>query len=92
MTLLAIISFIAALSLLILVHEFGHFWVARRAGVFVERFSIGFGPKLFSFFQGGTEFCISLLPLGGYVKLKGEDPDDVEAAKDSDAFPPKSVG
>lgn len=70
-----VIYFIVALSVLIFVHEFGHFLAARFFGVRVETFSIGFGPKLFTFTCCGTEFAVSLLPLGGYVKMAGEDPD-----------------
>jgi len=61
-----------AFGLLILVHELGHFWVCRLFGVRVEAFSIGFGPKLWGWASGGTEFKVSLLPLGGFVKLAGE--------------------
>lgn len=64
--------FLIVLSLLVLVHELGHFLVARRVGVRVERFSIGFGPILLRRKNRDTEFCVSLLPLGGYVKLAGE--------------------
>ena len=60
------------LSFLILVHEFGHFIVARRLGVKVECFSLGFGPKLFAFKRGDTDYRLSLIPVGGYVKLAGE--------------------
>jgi regulator of sigma E protease len=61
-----------AFGLLILVHELGHFWVCRLFGVRVEAFSIGFGPKLWGWTSGGTEFKVSALPLGGFVKLAGE--------------------
>lgn len=70
--------FLLVLSVLILVHEWGHFLVARLAGVRVEKFSIGFGPVLFSRKRGETEFCVSLLPLGGFVKLAGESPEDAK--------------
>jgi regulator of sigma E protease len=65
-----------ALSLLILVHEFGHYLVARLANVKVLAFSLGFGKKLINFKKGETEYAISAVPLGGYVKLLGESPDD----------------
>ena len=68
--------FLAALAALIFVHELGHFLVARKVGVIVEKFSIGFGPKIFGINQDKTEFVISAIPLGGYVKMKGEDPDE----------------
>lgn len=61
-------------SVLILVHEFGHFWMARRVGVRVEIFSFGFGPKLFSLKRGNTEYRISAILFGGYVKMAGDEP------------------
>jgi regulator of sigma E protease len=67
--------FIVALGVLIFVHELGNFLAARFFGVRVETFSIGFGPKLFKFKCCETEFAVSLIPLGGYVKMAGEDPD-----------------
>jgi regulator of sigma E protease len=60
---------VIALGALIVVHELGHFLAAKHAGVWVERFSLGFGPKLLSKTKGDTEYCLSLVPLGGYVKL-----------------------
>ena len=66
--------FLAALTALIFVHELGHFLMARRAGVVVEKFSLGFGPKLWSYKPGDTEYILASIPLGGYVKMKGEDP------------------
>ncbi|RKQ60427.1 regulator of sigma E protease [Thermovibrio guaymasensis] len=70
-----ILYFVIALGILIFVHELGHFLAARLFGVRVETFSIGFGPKLFKFNCCQTEFAVSLIPLGGYVKMAGEDPD-----------------
>ena len=61
-------------SILIIVHELGHMLMARRVGVKVERFSLGFGKKLFSVKKGETEYVLSAFPLGGYVKLAGEEP------------------
>jgi len=69
---LATVSFIAVLSILVIVHEFGHFIVAKKTGVRVEKFSVGFGPEVFGVTKGGTRYSISLIPLGGYVKLAGE--------------------
>ena len=60
-----------ALGLLITFHEFGHYWVAKRMGMRVERFSLGFGPALTSWQRGETEFVLSAVPLGGYVKIAG---------------------
>jgi regulator of sigma E protease len=70
--LVAIVSFIIALGILVLVHEFGHFLAAKLCGVRVEQFSIGFPPRLFGFKVGDTDYCISATPLGGYVKMTGE--------------------
>ncbi len=66
-----ILSVVFVFSVLIIIHEWGHFIVAKRNGVKVERFSIGFGPKLFGITKGDTEYKVSLLPLGGYVKMAG---------------------
>jgi regulator of sigma E protease len=72
--LLSLISFVAVLSVLVLVHEFGHFIAARWLGVRVEKFSFGFGPKICSVKKGDTEYLISAIPLGGYVKMSGDEP------------------
>ncbi|MDR3567013.1 MAG: RIP metalloprotease RseP [Syntrophobacteraceae bacterium] len=71
--LITILSFVLVLGVLIFVHELGHFLVAKRMGVTVLRFSLGFGPKIAAITRGGTEYRLSLLPLGGYVKMLGED-------------------
>jgi len=68
------LAFLGGLAALIFVHELGHFLIARRFGVLVEKFSLGFGPKLVGFKSGGTEFLLAAIPLGGYVKMRGEDP------------------
>lgn len=68
-------SFIVVLGVLIFVHELGHFLVARFFGVGVEKFSLGFGPKIFGKKIGITDYRISAIPLGGYVKMIGEEPD-----------------
>src|SRR5690606_26942825 len=57
------------------VHEFGHFWVAKRSGVKVHEFAFGFRPRLFAWKRGETEYAINLIPLGGYVRLEGETED-----------------
>ncbi len=69
-----ILIFIIFLGPLVFFHELGHFFFARLAGVRVEVFSIGFGPKLFTFKKGETQYAVSLIPLGGYVKMFGDDP------------------
>ena len=71
-----LLSFIFVLGVLIFVHELGHFLMARRIGVRVLTFSLGFGPKLLSFTRGDTEYCVSVIPLGGYVKMAGENPEE----------------
>ncbi len=68
--------FAFVLGVLVVVHEFGHFIAAKAVGVRVEKFSIGFGPVIFGRQFGETEFCVSLLPLGGFVKLAGESPEE----------------
>ncbi len=68
--------FAAVLSVLILVHEWGHFFVAKRLGIRVERFSLGFGPKIFAVKGKETEYQLSAFPLGGYVKMAGETRDE----------------
>ncbi len=84
---------IVALGLLITFHEFGHFWVARRAGVRVLRFSIGFGPALWSRYgRDGTEYRIAAIPLGGYVKMLDEREAPVATDELDQAFNRKSLG
>ncbi len=79
------------LSFLIFFHELGHYIAARAFGVKVEVFSIGFGKKLFSVVRKGTEYAISLIPLGGYVKMKGQnDADPSEKSKDDDSYSSKT--
>lgn len=70
---MTLLAFLVLLGVLITVHEFGHFIVARLCGVRVLTFSIGFGPKLFGFTRGETEYRISMLPLGGFVRMFGDD-------------------
>ena len=67
-----ILAFLLVLGVLIFVHELGHFLVARWYGVRVLTFSLGFGPKIIKFTRGDTEYCVSAVPLGGYVKMAGE--------------------
>ncbi len=86
------VAFIIALGVLITVHEFGHFWVARRCGVRVERFSIGFGKALWQRRdKQGTEYVIALIPLGGYVKMLDERVESVPAELRHQAFNNKAV-
>ena len=71
-----ILAFVFVLSFLIFFHEFGHFLVARLFKFPIEVFSIGFGKRLFGFTRNGTDYRISLVPLGGYVKIVGLGPDE----------------
>ena len=73
---MTILAFLFVLGVLIFVHELGHFLMARRIGVRVLTFSLGFGPKLLNVRRGDTEYCVSAIPLGGYVKMAGENPED----------------
>jgi len=77
-TIHTILAFIVAIALLVAIHEYGHFIVARKLGIKVEKFSIGFGPALFSWRgkDGEVEYIIAAIPLGGYVKMLGENPDE----------------
>ncbi|TCS93173.1 RIP metalloprotease RseP [Hazenella coriacea] len=78
-----VLVFILVLSLLVFIHELGHFLFAKRAGILVREFAIGFGPKVFSKMSGETLYSIRALPLGGYVRMAGEDPEviDIQTGK-----------
>ncbi|MCC6759071.1 MAG: site-2 protease family protein, partial [Candidatus Omnitrophica bacterium] len=65
---MSLLIFIVVLGILIIVHEWGHYIAARKQGIEVEQFSVGFGPKLFSWKADGTEFMVCAIPLGGFVK------------------------
>ncbi|KAA1195221.1 sigma E protease regulator RseP [Photorhabdus heterorhabditis] len=85
-------AFIIALGILITVHEFGHFWVARKCGIHVERFSIGFGKALWRRTdRQGTEYVIALIPLGGYVKMLDERVSPVSPERRHMAFNNKTI-
>ncbi len=93
-----ILAFLVVLSVVVFVHEYGHYWVARRNGVHVDAFSIGFGKELFGWTdKSGTRWKVAAIPLGGYVKMRG-DADAASATADAatasapDSFPAKSVG
>src|ERR1043165_6116335 len=74
-----VVPFLIVLRSLVFVHELGHYWVARRAGVKIEVFSIGFGPELFGWTdRAGTRWKFSWLPLGGYVRMFGQDENAIE--------------
>lgn len=85
-------AFIVVIGVLVFIHEFGHFLAARMCGVGVDVFSLGFGPKIFKRKMGRTEYCVSAIPLGGYVKMVGEEPGSTLAAEDkSISFTHKSL-
>jgi regulator of sigma E protease len=90
--LITILITLGTLAVLVAVHEYGHFWVARRCGVKVLRFSIGFGKSLYTWNdREGTEYCIAVIPLGGYVKMLDEREAEVPAAEQHRAFNRKPV-
>ncbi len=82
------VGFILVLGVLILVHEWGHFIVARLFGVRVDVFSIGFGPRLFGWKRGATDYRVSAVPLGGYVRMAGQDPSEIDSSDQA----PKPTG
>ena len=82
------VGFILVLGVLILVHEWGHFVVARALGVRVDVFSIGFGPRLFGWKRGATDYRVSAIPLGGYVRMAGQDPTEIDSSDQA----PKPTG
>lgn len=88
----AIVAFIVLIGVMVVVHEFGHFAVAKLCGVRVEAFSVGFGPRLFGIKRGDTDYKVCLLPLGGYVKMTGETPDQITGDDTSGARPQEDPG
>jgi regulator of sigma E protease len=81
-----ILAFAFVLGVLVFVHELGHFLAAKRVGIRVLKFQLGFNPTIISFRRGDTEYGIGALPLGGYVKMAGENPDDVERGKNGNVI------
>jgi regulator of sigma E protease len=84
--LVSVIAFIILMGLMVLVHEFGHFFVAKLCRVRVEAFSFGFGPRLFGIKRGDTDYKVCLLPLGGFVKMTGENPNEETHRDDPGSF------
>src|SRR6266436_3716725 len=84
-----LLAFAFVLGVLIFVHELGHFLAAKRVGIRVLKFQLGFNPTVFSFRRGDTEYGIGALPLGGYVKMAGENPEEARTGK-PDEFLSKS--
>jgi regulator of sigma E protease len=85
-TVVAILAFIVMIGLMVVVHEFGHFIVAKACRVRVEAFSFGFGPRLFGVKVGDTDYKVCALPLGGFVKMTGENPGEETEAEDPGSF------
>ena len=81
-------QFIIGLGLVVFVHEFGHFLAAKAVGIKVERFALGFGPRVLGFVRGETDYCIRLLPLGGYIKMLGQE--DFGPLEDEQEVDPRS--
>jgi regulator of sigma E protease len=81
--LVAVVSFIVLVGIMVIVHEFGHFAMAKLFKVRVEAFSFGFGPRLFGFKYGDTDYKVCLLPLGGFVKMTGETPDQISGESEN---------
>ena len=92
---LTIVSFIIVLGALVFFHELGHYWMARRSGIVVEEFGMGYPPRLTKLFTyDGTDFTLNALPLGGFARMKGEDATDMSpgsfnAASIGGALPPR---
>ncbi len=89
-TLYTILSFVVLLGVLVFIHELGHFLVAKKVGIRVDRFSLGFPPNIFSRKWGETDYSIGRIPRGGYVKMAGESPDE-ELSGNEDEFSSKKV-
>ncbi|MCK5125158.1 MAG: RIP metalloprotease RseP [candidate division Zixibacteria bacterium] len=90
-SLVPVVSAVFVLAILIFFHELGHFLIAKRAGIRVDKFSLGFPPTILKKKFGGTEYCLGAIPLGGYVKMAGETPGE-EVTGSPDEFMSKSVG
>jgi regulator of sigma E protease len=89
---MTILATIIVLGVLIFVHELGHFWAAKAVGIEVQRFSIGLGPKVFGVQRGETEYVLSAIPLGGYVKMGGMDDEvmeRIEGGPEGEGMPPR---
>lgn len=86
---MTVLATIVVLGVLIFVHELGHFWAAKAVGIEVQRFSIGLGPRIYGFTRGETEYVISAIPLGGYVKMGGMDDEVMEQIEGGAAPTPR---
>jgi regulator of sigma E protease len=85
-----ILAFVVLLGVLVFIHELGHFLVAKKNGIRVDRFSLGFPPNIFNKTWRGTEYTLGIIPLGGYVKMAGESPDEATTGRD-DEFASKKI-
>ena len=85
---LSIVTFIIVLGIIVFVHEIGHFYTAKKLGIGVEEFGFGYPPKIFGIKKGGVLYSLNLIPLGGFVKIKGETGEDVE---DEDSFQKQAI-
>src|SRR5438046_9166736 len=83
---ITIVKFIFVLGVLVFVHELGHFLAAKRVRIRVLKFQLGFNPTIVSFRRGDTEYGIGALPLGGFVKMAGENPDDPRTGKSDEVL------
>ena len=83
---ITLLAFVFVLGVLVFVHELGHFLAAKRVGIRVLKFQLGFNPTVLSFRRGDTEYSIGALPLGGYVKMAGENPEEVERDEHGNAI------
>lgn len=83
---MSILIFVLVLFVLVLVHEFGHFWTAKKTGMRVDEFGIGFPPRLASFKRGETEYSLNALPLGGFVRIYGEDGENLSESNRARSF------
>ncbi|MFT9847821.1 RIP metalloprotease RseP [Aneurinibacillus sp. REN35] len=81
---LKVLAIVLVFGLLVFIHELGHLLLAKRAGILCREFAIGMGPKLFSFIKGETRYTLRLLPIGGFVRMAGEDPEVVEIQRGQD--------
>ncbi|MBU1117590.1 site-2 protease family protein, partial [Patescibacteria group bacterium] len=86
-----ILIFVLALSILVLVHEFGHFFAAKITGVRVEEFGLGLPPRIVGKERWGTIWSLNWLPIGGFCKLFGEDPDEKGATREKNSFLSKNA-
>ena len=94
MSILTLIYFILILGVIVLVHEFGHFIFAKKAGIYVYEFSIGMGPRLFKWTRKNdeTEYSLRLIPIGGFVQMAGEEIEDDKSIPKDKKFSVKTFG